>query len=464
VFINLPRELSIASIWMKNGDITFYIASNPGVDAQRLVLNVADGLAFMHSLGIVHGDLKGSNVLINEHLEACLSDFGLSSIHHTNTMTPRIDSIISGGSLRWCSPEQLSGGGVAPHVSADVYSFGILLWEILTCRIPYDHLYHDAMVLGKVTLDSLRPCALCILQVPGFGDAPHVKDVLYDLMTECWSNDGSLRPPMDKFFRERIAESKAIPVTHTTLEGQPRLLTILQPYLGLVATALVSFQVPEYLIYLLPTTFLLIAGAVRNALSMRFHLVSFHLRLHWPLEISYLVRGTPHLVLMFNSFWAAVSLLFLFMDALILLIRAFLPKLDVSWMKANLFFLVGVEVVMVWYLDVCYWVLLGRRWWSRKGKAGRDGVVVLDRRVYVTRLPFEVTEDSVREVFVTAGAIEWVSVHGDLGHAVVEYMDEEGAETALRSFQEYVMEGKRIQVAKCSVTSWGSSMNRTGGL
>ncbi|KAJ8079700.1 hypothetical protein PM082_016521 [Marasmius tenuissimus] len=61
VFIDLPRELSIASVWMNNGDVTSFIKSNhANVDARGLILNILDGLAFMHTLGIVHGISRGT--------------------------------------------------------------------------------------------------------------------------------------------------------------------------------------------------------------------------------------------------------------------------------------------------------------------------------------------------------------------------------------------------------------------
>ncbi|KAK1231079.1 hypothetical protein PQX77_005815 [Marasmius sp. AFHP31] len=453
VFIDLPRELSITSVWMNNGDVVSFIKSNhTNVDVCGLILNILDGLAFMHTLGIVHGDLKGNNVLVNDKLQACLSDFGLSTMHHTNTMTPRIDSIIAGGSLRWSSPEQLSGGGVAPNTSSDVYSFGVLVWEMITCRIPYDHLTNDALVLGKVTLDGLRPCRECILDVPLTVRTLDTHQALYTLMSECWTSEPSLRPPLDGFLRDRILSlDDGVPVVEVDLEGRPKTIVIIQPYLGLAATLFLILSPTA-----VPVPFLLIsallAGALRNAISTRYHLLSFHLNLRiFGVQINHLIRGTPHLVLMFNSFWAAAALILLAVDILMLLILLLvsLPEKGgeeaAKFLRWNLWSVVWMEVFVTWYLDALYLAHVARRWlgrlWGRK--RGDEVDLEVDRQIYISKLPPSSTEASVREVFATMGDIKWVRLHGDTGHAVVEYATSEAAQTAVRNFEEYIMEGRR---------------------
>ncbi|KAL0061362.1 hypothetical protein AAF712_011820 [Marasmius tenuissimus] len=468
VFIDLPRELSITSVWMNNGDVTSFIKSNHAdVDVRGLILNILDGLTFMHTLGIVHGDLKGNNVLVNENLQACLSDFGLSTMHHTNTMTPRIDSIIAGGSLRWSSPEQLSDGGVAPNTSSDVYSFGVLVWEMITCRIPYDHLTNDALVLGKVTLDGLRPCRECILDAPITARSLNTHQALYTLMSECWTSEPTLRPPLDEFMRDRVLSlDDGVPVVEVELEGKPKTIVVIQPYLG--TTLLLVLPPTSVPVPALTLTFL-IAGAIRNTISTRYHLLSFHLNLRiLGIQINHLVRGTPHIVLMFNSFWAAVSLILLAVDILVLLIVLLvsLPEKGgdeaVKFLRWNLWCVVWIEAFVTWYLDVFYFGHIARRWFERVwGRKGVDNVdLEVDRQIYVSKLPPSATQESIHEVFTTVGDVGWVRLHGDTGHGVVEFETKEAAQTALRSFEEYVMEGRRIQVTRCPSICWGVSTTR----
>ncbi|KAF9017925.1 kinase-like protein, partial [Hymenopellis radicata] len=73
-----PYRLYIVSDWLENGDINQYISSHPEASIKELLEGVADGLDFMHSNAIVHGDLKGANILVDADGRPRISDFGLS--------------------------------------------------------------------------------------------------------------------------------------------------------------------------------------------------------------------------------------------------------------------------------------------------------------------------------------------------------------------------------------------------
>ncbi|KAG5641562.1 hypothetical protein DXG03_004775 [Asterophora parasitica] len=66
--------------WMKNGNIVEYVKKTPEASQKHLLEQVADGLDFMHQYNVVHGDLKGANVLIDDKGNARISDLGQSSI------------------------------------------------------------------------------------------------------------------------------------------------------------------------------------------------------------------------------------------------------------------------------------------------------------------------------------------------------------------------------------------------
>ncbi|OIW15593.1 hypothetical protein TanjilG_08169 [Lupinus angustifolius] len=99
-----------------------------------IALGIARGLAFLHSVPIVHGDVKPQNVLFDADFEAHLSEFGLERL--TNIANPAEASSSSTpiGSLGYVSPEAALTGQATKE--ADVYSFGIVLLEILTGRKP----------------------------------------------------------------------------------------------------------------------------------------------------------------------------------------------------------------------------------------------------------------------------------------------------------------------------------------
>lgn len=89
------------------------------------VIEIAEGLAYLHQCGIIHGDLKGNNVLIcrEEHVQLC--DFGLAKHVTSRTCT----SLRGVGSIPWQSPELLQDG-CRRTFQSDVYAFGITIYEV----------------------------------------------------------------------------------------------------------------------------------------------------------------------------------------------------------------------------------------------------------------------------------------------------------------------------------------------
>jgi eukaryotic-like serine/threonine-protein kinase len=101
--------------------------------AVELALAVAEGLAFAHEHGLVHRDVKPQNVLLNGDGEAKVTDFGIVrslDVEHGVTQTGTVL-----GTSNYLSPEQASGKQVTP--ATDVYSLGVVLYELLTAEVPF---------------------------------------------------------------------------------------------------------------------------------------------------------------------------------------------------------------------------------------------------------------------------------------------------------------------------------------
>lgn len=109
--------------------------------AVTLFRQIGKGLAYAHSRGIVHRDIKPANVLLDENGNAYLSDFGLAKSANNADMT-QTDLIV--GTLAYMSPEQLRGERLDQR--ADIYSMGILLYEMLTGRTPFSSELGEDMV------------------------------------------------------------------------------------------------------------------------------------------------------------------------------------------------------------------------------------------------------------------------------------------------------------------------------
>ncbi len=110
----------------------------PFVLKAKMAYQTAKGMHFLHSSGIVHRDLKSMNLLLDNKWNVKVSDFGLTKFRAE--MKKRSGAQV--GSIHWTAPEILddSADVDVDYVLTDVYSFGVILWEVLTRSIPYDGL------------------------------------------------------------------------------------------------------------------------------------------------------------------------------------------------------------------------------------------------------------------------------------------------------------------------------------
>ncbi|KAL6759173.1 kinase-like domain-containing protein [Haematococcus lacustris] len=148
----------------------------------QVALGVAQGMAYLHSLSITHGDLKTENVLLttdsNGNTVAKVGDFGLSRAMGDNCPTHLSTATV--GTVTHMPPELLSEGRLRP--SCDVYSFGIILWQLFTGEVPYAGM-HYAVIVYQVTSRGMRPVF------------PDSAPPAFRLLAErCWAAEEASRP------------------------------------------------------------------------------------------------------------------------------------------------------------------------------------------------------------------------------------------------------------------------------
>ncbi|KAH8112908.1 kinase-like domain-containing protein [Phellopilus nigrolimitatus] len=184
------RLASLVSPWMPNGTATRYLRNCSSSERIRVLTSVADGLCYLHRHDVVHGDLKGDNILIDERREPHLADFGLSKLlTEVNGDAFGVTQTASFlGSVRWMARE-LFDFAVEPVPSStcesDVWAFGMTMIELFTGAPPYHHLRSDPQVIIQVHAGILpnRPA-----EHTGFDDD------LWDLCMDCWAANPKLRP------------------------------------------------------------------------------------------------------------------------------------------------------------------------------------------------------------------------------------------------------------------------------
>jgi eukaryotic-like serine/threonine-protein kinase len=132
----------------------------PDDETERIARDLAAGLAHAHERGVVHRDLKPANVLFGAAGHAKIADFGLARLG--NAAGPTSAGIVL-GTAAYIAPEQVAGEPASP--ASDVYAFGVILFRMLTGRLPFEAV--DGIALAAMHRDQPAPSVTLFRQ-----DAP----------------------------------------------------------------------------------------------------------------------------------------------------------------------------------------------------------------------------------------------------------------------------------------------------
>lgn len=130
-----PPVYCIIMEYMSQGTLRMYLNKKEPYSLSietilRLALDISRGMAYLHSQGVIHRDLKSSNLLLNDEMRVKVADFGTSCLE---TQCPETKGNM--GTYRWMAPEMIKEKPYTRKV--DVYSFGIVLWELTTALLPF---------------------------------------------------------------------------------------------------------------------------------------------------------------------------------------------------------------------------------------------------------------------------------------------------------------------------------------
>lgn len=139
-----------------------------------IIVEIVLGMIDIHSHGIIHRDLKPSNILMTDSFDAKIADFGESTYDEIGTMTSGV------GTLYYMSPEMLNEQEYT--CSTDVFSFGVILYQILTGNLPKTSLVD--LLNGKR------------VQIP-----PNLPSFVRSLISKCWAHDAEQRPSFEQIYQ-----------------------------------------------------------------------------------------------------------------------------------------------------------------------------------------------------------------------------------------------------------------------
>ncbi|KAF9789176.1 kinase-like domain-containing protein [Thelephora terrestris] len=182
--------LQLVSKWIPGGELKEYVVRGSSqANLISLLLGVAKGLGYLHSRNVIHGDLKGANILIDANDNPRIVDFGLATVARDS------DSLAStsgqmGTTARFTAPEILKGLG-RPSKASDVFAFGMVVIEAFTGRVPFSGcIGFKAMTNILAGIHPERPIH------------PGLTDQLWTLTQQCWEEEPYDRPSIDSVIEQ----------------------------------------------------------------------------------------------------------------------------------------------------------------------------------------------------------------------------------------------------------------------
>lgn len=182
-----PPVYCIITEYMSQGTLRMYLNKKEPYSLSvetilRLALDISRGMEYLHSQGVIHRDLKSNNLLLNDEMRVKVADFGTSCLE-----TQCREAKGNMGTYRWMAPEMIKEKPYTRKV--DVYSFGIVLWELTTALLPFQGMTPVQAAFAVAEKNERPPLAASC------------QAAIAQLIKRCWTANPSKRPD----FREIVS-------------------------------------------------------------------------------------------------------------------------------------------------------------------------------------------------------------------------------------------------------------------
>ncbi|XP_014862944.1 PREDICTED: ankyrin repeat and protein kinase domain-containing protein 1 [Poecilia mexicana] len=204
----------VVTEYMSNGSLNNLLASHSFMWQKKfqMIHEISMAMNFLHSAKppLLHLNLKTSNILLDDHLHVKVSDFGLVHWEDGMCKVTFMERLTARGNINYIPPEVFTECSDSPGTAFDVYSFGIVIWEILTQQKPY-----TGCSVTKVLLQVSKGKRPCLEMIPE--KRPPECDELICIMQQCWDKNPQKRPLFSDTVRktETLNEVLKIPGTIT---------------------------------------------------------------------------------------------------------------------------------------------------------------------------------------------------------------------------------------------------------
>uniref|UniRef100_A0A673B4K4 guanylate cyclase n=1 Tax=Sphaeramia orbicularis TaxID=375764 RepID=A0A673B4K4_9TELE len=160
-----------------------------------LLMDLIKGMKYLHLRGLSHGRLKSTNCLVDGRFVLKITDYGLPMILHCQNLSLLEDP----QELLWTAPELLRNPIRGGSFSGDVFSFSIIIQEVISRTLPYAMMDMPGHVSPQTILERLKHPPPLFRPVVSVDEAP---SECLTLMNDCWNEDPSKRPSFDDIFKQ----------------------------------------------------------------------------------------------------------------------------------------------------------------------------------------------------------------------------------------------------------------------